>query len=662
MEQRHTLLNRQLKKYFGNTENIPKELGTFIAAVNDAYCGFDSDRELLERSIDISSRELTQSVSLLSAALESTDDGILVVDLNGRVVGYNSKFIKMWNIPEDVVATKDDNKLLGCVMANLIDAESFLTKVRHLYSHPDEQSFDTIKFKDGRIIERFSAPQKIGGSTVGRVWSFRDVTIRKKAEDELKASKQMLQLVMDNIQQAIFWKDRNFAYLGCNIVFAKAAGLKKPEDVIGKTDYDLPWKKEESDFFRQCDKEIMESNKARAHILEPIQMANGKQAWIDVNKVPLHDIDGNVFGIIGTYEDVTERRRAESSLRESEERFKQITANAAEWIWEIDAKGLITYSSPVVEQLFGYKPEEIVGKKYIYDLFLSPKRKQLKEMVFRFIAAKQSFRGFVNPNLHKNGRIVWVATNGMPMLDSKGNLIGYRGSNIDITPQKQANEEIKKSHAILQQMINSMPFAVMVIGKDKVIRQANAAALHITGYKEEELIGHKCNKTLCPALENECPILDKGQTLDRSEKNAITKDQKTVPILKSAISIRLGEEDVLLEAFFDISQRRWVEEEMKKLNVQLEHTIEKLEITNCELSNFVNMASHDLREPLRKVSAFGMLLQKSLGNKISADEAENALVQLGFSKQQAKDALGRVPASVKDSEERIKLALKTLGK
>ncbi|MFA5292006.1 MAG: ATP-binding protein [Phycisphaerae bacterium] len=132
---------------------------------------------------------------------------------------------------------------------------------------------------------------------------------------ELSKAKQMLQVVMDNIPQSIFWKDRNLVYLGCNTNFARDAGLDKPTDIIGKTDYDLGWKKEEADSFRECDRRVVDSNTSQYHITEQQQQSNGKRAWLDTNKVPLHDENGNVVGIIGTYEDITDRKKADEQLR-----------------------------------------------------------------------------------------------------------------------------------------------------------------------------------------------------------------------------------------------------------------------------------------------------------------------------------------------------------
>lgn len=136
----------------------------------------------------------------------------------------------------------------------------------------------------------------------------------EQTEEALRESQQFLQLVMDNIPQAIFWKDRNLVYLGCNRIFALDAGINNPSEIVGLTDYQLAWKEEEADFFRECDRRIMKSNRAEFHIIEPQLQAEGKQAWLDTNKIPLHDSKGNVQGILGTYEDITERKLMEELL------------------------------------------------------------------------------------------------------------------------------------------------------------------------------------------------------------------------------------------------------------------------------------------------------------------------------------------------------------
>ena len=136
------------------------------------------------------SAELDNSVSLLKAAFESTEDGLLVVDESGKTVQYNQKFTEMWKIPREILLRGEDNKLLDYVKSELVDPETFLDNVKQLYSKPDETSFDLLEFRDKRYFERYSQPQKINGISVGRVWSFRDITKRKRTEADLISAKE----------------------------------------------------------------------------------------------------------------------------------------------------------------------------------------------------------------------------------------------------------------------------------------------------------------------------------------------------------------------------------------------------------------------------------------------------------------------------------------
>jgi PAS domain S-box-containing protein len=184
-----------------------------------------------------------------------------------------------------------------------------------------------------------------------------DITDRRQAEEAMQASKQMLQLVMDNIPQFIFWKNRECVYLGCNRNFARAAGMAQPEDIAGKTDYDLAWKKEEADFFRECDQRVMETDTPEYHIIEPQLQAGGKQAWLDTNKIPLHDIDRRVVGILGTYEDITERKKAQETLL----LYEKIVATTSDMMSIIDADYVYLAANDAYLDAHRKQREEIVG-------------------------------------------------------------------------------------------------------------------------------------------------------------------------------------------------------------------------------------------------------------------------------------------------------------
>lgn len=143
--------------------------------------------------------ELRRSNSLLLGTLDSTADGILVVDDKGRIASYNRKFLELWQFPEEVAASGDDNLALSNAIGHLKDPESFMKKVRELYHEKEAGSFDVLEFKDGRIFERYSIPLKVDEKSVGRVWNFRDVTKRKRMEEEQQIFKSLVENSTDLI-------------------------------------------------------------------------------------------------------------------------------------------------------------------------------------------------------------------------------------------------------------------------------------------------------------------------------------------------------------------------------------------------------------------------------------------------------------------------------
>ena len=175
---------------------------------------------------------------------------------------------------------------------------------------------------------------------------------------DLRASRARLQLVMDNIPQFIFWKDRASIYLGCNRNFARAAGVETPENIVGKSDYDLAWKKSEADFFRECDRRVMETDTPEYHIIEPQQQAGGRQAWLDTNKIPLHDTDGRVVGILGTYEDITERIQTQETLR----LYEKIVATSRDLMSIVDTRYVYIAVNDAYLEAYQKARGDIVGR------------------------------------------------------------------------------------------------------------------------------------------------------------------------------------------------------------------------------------------------------------------------------------------------------------
>jgi PAS domain S-box-containing protein len=173
-----------------------------VYSVHSVVCLEGKEPLMFCIDLDLSQRKqaetaVCESEQLLRATLESTADGILVVDEDGKVSHFNSRFAEMWRIPAELLETRDDKKLLEFVLDQLDDREAFLTKVRDLYGSRDED-LETIRFRDGRVFERYSSPLTRNGDLSGRVWSFRDITERKRAEETTRLQRD-LSIALNNV-------------------------------------------------------------------------------------------------------------------------------------------------------------------------------------------------------------------------------------------------------------------------------------------------------------------------------------------------------------------------------------------------------------------------------------------------------------------------------
>jgi len=338
-----------------------------VAIGRDEYiCAFARDITERKRAESMLREKETQ----LEGVLASTGDGILAVGRDGRTILANRRFAEIAQLPPSAFESADDRALRAQVVSRMRDPEGFTRKVEALYDS-DLESNDIVEFLDGRVYERFTSPLILGGENVGRVWSFRDVTERAHAERALEESRNLLRLVIDTAPVRVFWKDRDLRYLGCNPAFARDAGRSVPEDVVGKFDYELAWA-DQASAYRADDRAVIDSGVPKLSYDERQTAPDGRPLWLRTSKVPLRSHDGTVIGVLGVYEDITERKNAEEALREGQQRLEAVfNASAIGISISRMDDGTVLEVNQAALDIYGYERDEALGRT-VFDLGIYP--------------------------------------------------------------------------------------------------------------------------------------------------------------------------------------------------------------------------------------------------------------------------------------------------
>ena len=284
-----------------------------LAQIQERDFALQAARDTLELRVEQRTHELENSLSILNATLESTADGILVVAADGKVVSSNQKFQNMWGItaPEN---RQSDTQVMLNVADRLKEPDRLMGKIRQMHSEPDAESHDLLEFKDGRVFERYSQPQRIAGRSVGRVWSFRDVTARKTAEAALQKSDERFQLVARATNDAVWDWDIQTNSVWWNQGFRTLFGYKD-EDIAPDAS---SWKERlhPDDKQRILDSidRVIEGKGACWASEYRFRRADGGYAYIYDRGYVMRDEIGKPIRMVGAMVDITERKRTEEEL------------------------------------------------------------------------------------------------------------------------------------------------------------------------------------------------------------------------------------------------------------------------------------------------------------------------------------------------------------
>jgi PAS domain S-box-containing protein len=295
-------------------ENLSRLVPAIINSINKLK--LVSDRKKAEEALAFNNL-------LLRTQQEASIDGILVVDENDEILNFNHRFIEIWGIPENVIESRSDEPVLKFVTEKILNPEEFVRKVRHLYKYRDEVSQDEVVLKDGRILDRYSAPM-FGPDKkyYGRVWYFRDITESKKAGEAISQERRMLRTLIDNIPDTIYVQDKECRKVIANNADVSYTGFKYESEVLGKTDIELFHGESGIRSYKE-DKKVIETGKPLLNLEEEFINSLGIRRWLLTTKVPLHDKDGNITGLVGIGHDITKRKETEQELISAKEKAEE---------------------------------------------------------------------------------------------------------------------------------------------------------------------------------------------------------------------------------------------------------------------------------------------------------------------------------------------------
>ena len=509
-------------------------------------------------------QKLRSQTAFLEALANSTIDGFLVVDPCGQVLMKNQRLFELFKIPHELMSEKDDGAMLQYVITLIKDPEAFLAKVAHLYKHPDETSRDEIELKNGMTLDRYSAPMiDKTGVYYGRIWTFRDISERKRNADAL----QQLSLAVEQSPVSVVITDPqgNISYV--NRKFTECTGYGA-EEVVGKNPSILNAGRSSPDLYRNLWSTITQGKEWRGELCN--RKKNGEIFWEAATITPMTNQKGVITHFLAVKEDVTERRRAEEALRASEKRYRLLFERNLAGVLRTTLEGHVLDCNQAAVRMFGYDSVEEVRGLPSTHFYYEPSDRDL------VLAKLNSERSVSNHELRfrrKDGDLLWViATLAVVNDDAAGGGI-IEGTLIDITERKRAEKELYESRQMLQSILDAIPQRVFWKDRNSLYLGCNRAFATDAGVNAPAAIIGKSDFDLAwtgeaemyraddrLVMEQESPKLNFHEHQSRPDGSWLWLQTNKLPMRD-----RDGKVTGIIGTYEDVTERKQAEEKVREL-------------------------------------------------------------------------------------------------
>jgi PAS domain S-box-containing protein len=395
----------------------------------------------------------------------------------------------------------------------------------------------------------------------------------KRYEEALQSSYEMLQLVMENIPQYIYWKDLELNYLGCNDNYAKLIGIELPENIINKSDNDLLIDEFQISFNHEKEMEVVNTNTPKFHNIEYWTLKNGGKIWVNVNRIPLNDSDGKVMGVLITFDDITERKKAEEDLLRQHERLERIMETNPAGIISVDYEGNIVYANSQAERVLQFPKDELVKEKIFTTLFrfVDAKGNAVPKETLPFQVISRTKKPIFDLHLYlelPNKNLILLSINGTPLIGKDGEIENIIFTVDDVTERELSKQKIKESEEKYRDLLETSSVGIIEINvENERVSYLNPKLLELVGYQEKKAIYKKLIEEIIHP--DDVKRLFRSSEDKELEFRIISKDEK-LKWLKGKKSNQYNEAGEIKSFRLwleDVTEKKMYEELIYELNI-----------------------------------------------------------------------------------------------
>jgi PAS domain S-box-containing protein len=462
-----------------------------------------------------------------------------------------------------------------------------------------------LKTKDGRVIwieDKARYIKDENGKVIFHEGFCSDITERKMAVQKLEQEQFLMDMLMDNLPQNIYFKDRESRFLRISKAHANVFKLNDPKDAVGKSDFDFFTIEHAKPAFKD-EQRIIETGLPILNVEEKETWEDNSVNWVSTTKLPMYDKEGNIVGTMGISHDINERKLNEETLRKSEQMLLAVLNNFPGYVFWKDLDSVFLGCNKTFAENAGLiSSSEIAGKNDLDMPWSKQEAENYRNHDFEVIKTGEPILHIIEQQHQLNGSILWFDTSKLPLRDANDNVIGTFGVANDITARKIAEDKLKESEEKLSTLFSSM--TEMVAMHDLVyntngevinyrITDCNNSYLKNIGIKRENAIGKLATDVYKepnpPYLEEFSRVAITGESFDYTAYFAPMDKFFMV----SVVSPRRNSFATITSDITDMKQAQ--EEMIAKKN---------------ELENYLYIASHDLRSPMVNIQGFSQRLQK----------------------------------------------------